>query len=109
MSHDLFGVLDPATDPERLSWRTLVEETLPALASERGWPIHLDHCFARVLLDNTVGKPWREVIPSPAWRNTPKDALRTAIALGESVINGTNDLSLLNDRSLEMRGKIARA
>ena len=28
----------------------------------RSWPVHLDHCFARVLLDDACGRPWREAI-----------------------------------------------
>ena len=105
VSQDLFGHTDPADDPDRLAWRQLVGQTLPDLAAERGWPIHLDHCFARVLLDNTVGKPWREQIPAPAWRNMPPQTLKAALALGDDIVNGTQDLAALNARSLALRGK----
>lgn len=104
MTPDLFGHPDPATDPDRIAWRKLVEQTLPELAPTRDWPIHLDHCFARVLLDNAVGGPWRDAIPAPAWKNTPEPTLQKAIALGEGVIDGTQDLHALNARSLMWRG-----
>lgn len=109
MTGDLFGALDPipdpASNPDRIAWRMLVEQTLPGLAPSRDWPIRLDHCFARVLLDNAVGEPWREAIPAPAWRNTPLNTLRAAIALGQGVIEGTEDLHALNAHSLALRCK----
>ena len=43
-------------------WLALVRHDLPALAVPRGWPITLDHCFARVLLDNAVGGCWYDVL-----------------------------------------------
>ena len=108
MTPDLFGQIDPAGDPVRIAWRKLVEERLPRAAQGQNWPIHLDHCFARVLLDTAVGQPWREKIPAPAWKNTPKEILEIAIALGEGVLDGTQNLSALNAQSLALRGKSAR-
>jgi hypothetical protein len=78
---------------------------LPGLAAERGWPIRLDHCFARVLLDNAVGQPWREVVAAPAWKNTPIPVLQRALALGDDLISGRADCAALNRASLVMRGK----
>ena len=86
-------------------WFDLTREELPALASERGWPIRLDHCFQRVLLDHAVGGPWREMIPSPAYRHASDAQLEAAIALGERVRDGSVDLVALNRQSLEWRGK----
>ena len=107
MTADLFGETDPANDPVRLAWRRLVEQTLPGLAAERRGPIRHDHCFARVLLDNAVGQPWRGVIAPPAWRNTPQPILRRAICLGERLIADKEDCAALNRASLEMHGKTA--
>ncbi|MEM1345215.1 MAG: GCN5-related N-acetyltransferase [Pseudomonadota bacterium] len=92
----------------RTAWRDLVERRLPEAARGRGWPIHLDHCFARVLLDNACGRPWREAIRAPAWRNAPPETLRRAIALGEAALAGEADMAALNRRSLVLRGKTPR-
>ena len=92
----------------RLAWRRLVHETLPRAAIDRDWPVSLDHCFARILLDSAIGAPWRERVRPPAWRNTPIDVLRDAISLGEAVLAGTQNLHALNDRSLMLRGKQPR-
>ena len=87
-------------------WFDLTRETLPALARERGWPIRFDHCFQRVLLDHATGGPWRERIASPAYRNADDETLATAIALGEAVVAGTEDLVVLDRQSLAWRGKV---
>ena len=90
-------------------WRTLVDEKLPARARRRkDWPVYLNHCFARILLDNAFGMMWREAIEAPAWRNTPLPVLQTAIDLGEAVLADKADLWALNDASLKMRGKKPR-
>ena len=87
----------------RLRWRRLVEDELPGVAAARRWPVRLDHCFARILLDAACGAPWRTVIGAPAWRNAPRAILTTAIALGEACLAGDADLAALNRKSLAMR------
>ncbi len=90
-------------------WRDLVERRLPSAAGDpgRSWPIRFDHCFARVLLDNACGRPWRDVINPPAWSNAEDRVLSEAIAFGEAVLANRADLHVLNERSLAMRGKRA--
>lgn len=87
-------------------WFALTRDELPAVATERGWPVHLDHCFQRILLDNACGRAWREAIEPPAYRNASDEVLTKAIALGEGALDRTEDLSELNDRSLTLRGKL---
>jgi len=89
----------------RTRWRELVHVRLPAAAPGRCWPIHLDHCFARVMLDNACDRPWRESISPPAWRHAPASILAQAIELGEAVLDDRADLHALNRRSLRLRGK----
>ena len=91
----------------RVRWRELVEQRLPRAARERSdWPVALDHCFARILLDNVCGRPWREVVRPPAWRRMPIPDLQAALALGEAALSGGADLAELNRRSLRLRGKL---
>ena len=93
----------------RAHWRKLISHELPAAALNRpDWPIRLDHCFARVVLDVVHGRPWREAIAAPAWRNMTSQSLREATALGEDILTGRADLRALNARSLALRGKRAR-
>jgi O-6-methylguanine DNA methyltransferase len=96
----------------RASWTHLYASHLPALAKARDpaqkhWPVHLDHCFARIVLDNAIGvdKPWNQAIKSPAVRNMTVSQLHDALALGEKVANGDADLVELDRVSLRLRGK----
>jgi len=90
-------------------WIRLIRVDLPHAAADRlEWPIRLDHCFARVILDTTCGRPWREVIPAPAWRRMPAPMLAEAVALAEAILANAVDLTALNARSLQMRGKGGR-
>lgn len=91
----------------RAQWRDLVERRLPEAArAHRDWPVRLDHCFARILLDHACGGPWRDHVAPPAHANLPADRLEAAIALGEAVLAGEVDLHALNRRSLAWRGKL---
>lgn len=99
------GSVNVTSEQVRRRWRDLVERELPEVARDKGrrWPVRFDHCFARILLDNAHGRPWREVVKPPAWRNASEDVLLEAITLGEAVLEGRTDLHALNRRSLELR------
>lgn len=93
-------------------WTHLYKDYLPSLAkaqdpSQKHWPVQLDHCFARIILDNAigVGKPWNEVLKQPATRNMDKNQLERVIHLAEQIAAGEADLNILNERSLQVRGK----
>ena len=73
-----------------------------------------DHCFARIILDNTVAvdpttqRPvlqWDQAIKRPAVRNMTATQLRGAIELGKRIVEGSVDLVGLDRLSLEVRGK----
>lgn len=88
-------------------WKTLTNDALPSVAPERRWPIHLNHCFQRVLLDAACGTVWYDVIKArPAYRAAPDDILKKAVQLGENVLDGKVDLAALNEQSLRFRGKL---
>jgi hypothetical protein len=85
-------------------WLALTRTTLPALATERRWPVLADHCFQRILLDNACGRPWYDhVAGRPAYRHADPAVLARALALGEAAISGTADIHLLNAHSLAWR------
>lgn len=90
-------------------WLHLTRTVLPALATERGWPVGADHCFQRILLDHAVGGCWYDHIAArPAYRHLDRDRLSAAVTLGEAVVAGTADLHALNRRSLAWRNKPVR-
>ncbi|KAG7529191.1 hypothetical protein FFLO_05745 [Filobasidium floriforme] len=69
------------------------------------WPVHLNHCFGRIILDNICQRPWREVLQPPAVRNMSVAQLGKAVEIGEGILGGTVDLEKLNQESLQMRAK----
>lgn len=93
-------------------WTYLYKDHLPALAKAKDsvqnyWPVQLDHCFARIVLDNAVGidRPWTSVVKSPAVKNMTADQLEAAIDLAERLATGEANLSELDNQSLDFRGK----
>ncbi|KMO37189.1 GNAT family N-acetyltransferase [Methylobacterium aquaticum] len=94
-------------EAQQRRWRALVDERLPAAAAAHpDWPVSRNHCFARILLDNACGGPWRESVAPPAWANMPPERLDLALSLGEAVLAGRQDLAVLNHRSLVWRRKL---
>ena len=88
----------------RAAWLDLMRRRLPEAARARpDWPIRLDHCFGRVILDTVYGRPWREVLPAPAHRHMSEAELRVALTVGEAILAGETDLHAMNARSLAMR------
>ena len=96
---------DPELDALRARWLQLIRHDLPE-AARPDWPIRLDHCFARVILDHVCGRPWREVLPAPAYKHLSEQQLQQAIDLAEAVRSGDADLPALNRASLAARGKL---
>jgi hypothetical protein len=85
---------------------------LPAAAKVRDpaqpiWPVRLDHCFGRIILDAVVGvdRPWREKLAAPAVRNMSTEQLEACVAMGRDMLSGKADLMQLNQKSLVLRGK----
>ena len=96
----------------RATWTTLYKHTLPQLAISRSpvqehWPVHIDHCFARIILDAVIGvdAPWTTKLKAPAWKNMSVEQLRSVIEFGRQVAQGKVDLAELDNKSLNLRGK----
>ncbi|CAG8973543.1 hypothetical protein HYALB_00002869 [Hymenoscyphus albidus] len=94
------------------NWKELCQKTLPAAATAKDpaqskWPVLVDHCFARIVLDNVVGvdSPWKEKLKSPAYKNMSQPQLESCIELGFKILDGAVDLVGLNEKSLALRGK----
>lgn len=87
-------------------WLELTREALPAVAGDRGWPVRLDHCFQRILLDNAAGGVWYDAVEGrPAYRHAEAALLARAVKLGEAALAGKADLPALNRASLGWRGR----
>lgn len=93
-------------------YRELVLSELPRRGREEGWAVSVDHCVGRVVLDNTLGGPWRDELPSgrgPAFTRLPPPALERAVALAEQMdAEGADLVAELDARSLAWRGNRAK-
>jgi hypothetical protein len=88
-------------------WLELMQRRLPNEAEDRDWPIHLDHCFGRVIYDCVLGGKWDEIIDSPACEHLNETELQHCIDIGERIIEADDAyLRALNDLSLRHRGKL---
>lgn len=88
-----------------------VNEELPAVARRSdGWPIRLDHCFGRVVLDNLFGDEWYSHVDGrPAYRNLTRDELQEAIEIADRMIQGGKPVvEELNENSLRWREELCR-
>lgn len=87
-----------------------VTRELPARArAADDWPIHRDHCFARVVLDTLFEDDWSDHVDGrPAYKQLSSDELREAIAIAERMLaGGTPVVTALNEASLRRRGVMA--
>ena len=93
-------------------YRELVLDELPARARAGRWVVTDDHCVGRIVLDNTVGGCWYDVLDrrrTPAFGQLDDAQLAAAVALAERVATeGDPLLHELNARSLTWRGKVPR-
>lgn len=88
-------------------WLTITRQTLPDLAKVRRWPVTLDHCFMRILLDAVHGARWDTVVQGrPAYKHIDAARLSAAISLARRVASDEADLWALNTQSLAWRGKV---
>lgn len=81
---------------------------LPEAAKmHKEWPVRLDHCFGRIIMDNAVGKdtPWMGKLKSPAYKHMTESQLEDCINLGTLILEGKEDLDELNLNSLRLRNK----
>lgn len=86
-------------------WKQLTNRDLPKAAGP-DWPVHLNHCFQRILLDHATGGVWYDAIEKrPAYAHASDAVLVRAVDLGEAVLAGRADLHALNRQSLRWRGK----
>jgi hypothetical protein len=112
-------------------YRELVLDELPRRARAGRWVVVADHCFGRIVLDNTVGGRWYDVLdrrsdrsghdastphsvrpgrpapnPTPAFARLDDAQLAAAVALAERIAaEGDPLLRELDARSLAWRGK----
>lgn len=92
----------------RNQYLDLTNRVLPDLAQQRRFPVRLNHCFQRIVLDNLFNNCWYTVLSrrEPAYKQLDEEQLERVIAIAEAIIHQPdNYLDQLNQNSLRWRGK----
>lgn len=93
----------------RARYDELVHERLPETAQGgENWPVHLDHCFGRIVLDNLFGDEWYDHVDGrPAYEHLSPDELAGAVEIAERMHEeGPAVVRKLNRNSLRWRGEL---
>ena len=94
----------------RAKYLRLVNKELPAEAKQRSSPVRVNHCFARIILDNLFNCCWYEKLDrqkDAAYKQLNSEQLHQAIDLAEAIINRPDTyIQQLNQNSLRWRGKL---
>jgi hypothetical protein len=93
----------------RARYLALINDQLPAAAKSRRWPVRLNHCFARIVLDNLFGGCWYDHLSrkAPAYKQLSAEQLEQAITIAENILRRQDVYcSVLNENSLRWRGKL---
>lgn len=93
----------------RNQYLELTNQVLPQLATSRDFPVQVNHCFQRIILDNLFDRCWYEVLErkrEPAYKQLTESQLEQAIAIVDRIITEPDSyLHQLNQNSLNWRGK----
>jgi hypothetical protein len=93
----------------RAEYSQKINEELPERAQNSdGWPIHLDHCFGRVVLDNLFEDEWySHVDDRPAYKHLSQKELQEAIEIADRMLTGGKPaVEELNQNSLRWRDEL---
>jgi len=93
----------------REEYKQKVNEELPEKAQNSdGWPIHLDHCFGRVVLDNLFGDEWYSHVDGrPAYEHLSREELQEAVEIADRMLEeGKSVVEELNENSLRWREEV---
>lgn len=93
----------------RATYQQKVGKELPEKAQRSdGWPIHLDHCFGRVVLDNVFQDEWYNYVTGrPAYEQLSWDDLQAAIAIADRMLSeGKPAVEELNRNSIRWRNEL---
>ncbi|MGB3618826.1 MAG: hypothetical protein WBA12_11965 [Catalinimonas sp.] len=88
----------------------LTNAAMRAKAAEERWPVRLNHCFQRVVLDTLFRDCWYHHLDragrTPAYKQLTEAQLRDAVGIAEEMLRSKELVVRLNRESLRYRGKL---
>lgn len=81
-------------------------KSLPKFFEGKECPVHLDHCFARIVYDAILRDDWRKKVKAPAIRNFSNEQVQKGLTIVEKIKEqGAYLVAILNQQSLQYRNK----
>ena len=88
----------------------LTNQVMPEVARQQHWPVHLNHCFQRIILDTLFQDCWYHHLDRtrriPAYRQLSEQQLEEALAIAQRMLDAPEVVRQLNQQSLRYRGKL---
>ena len=63
----------------------LMRDVVPKMGGKYAWPVAQDHCFVRIYLDISLGRPWLTCLKPPEIRNMTDEQLNAAIRFAKDL------------------------
>ncbi|WP_310412536.1 hypothetical protein [Chamaesiphon sp. OTE_8_metabat_110] len=98
---------EPDLNELRARYLELINDILPSISIARGFPVHLNHCFGRIVLDNLFQGCWYNYLTVgrvAAYKQLDLAQLQQAVNIAQSLVDlPTAHIVSLNNQSLQWR------
>ena len=98
--------------PQQQQYLHLTNQVMPEVAREQYWPVRLNHCFQRIILDILFQDCWYHHLNRtsriPAYRQLTNNQLAQALTIARQMIDSPAIVRQLNQQSLAYRNKRPR-
>ena len=98
---------EPDLNELRARYLELINDILPSISIARGFPVNLNHCFGRIVLDNLFQGCWYNYLTVgrvAAYKQLDLAQLQQAVNIAKSLVDlPTAHIVSLNNQSLQWR------
>lgn len=84
-------------------YQLYVNSLLPSLPKKQGYPVHFNHCWARILLDVYFRDWWKYHLESPAYRNLTETQAKQICQMASLIPGNPHLAQHWNELSKEYR------
>ena len=95
---------------QQQQYKHLTNQVMPEVARQQHWPVRLNHCFQRIILDTLFQDCWYNHLDranrTPAYRQLSEQQLEDALAIAQRMLDSPETVRQLNRESLRYRGKL---
>ena len=108
-----FFVIAMTLQEQQQQYLHLTNYVMPQVARQQHWPVRLNHCFQRIILDALFHDCWYQHLDRtsriPAYRQLSEAQLTRALTIAQHMLDSSETVRQLNQQSLMYRNKQARS